>query len=117
MLVRQQEVMAGIAKEKDQLRPYLDQWEGLRADTRAQLRAGRAGEIMAALETVAEGIQARHAEMFGADESAVARGGSGGQAGAPNGPAGAKPPGGDGAKPDPQAPDLSQMINIYRAMQ
>jgi hypothetical protein len=116
MLTRQQEVMTAIAQEKSGLRPYLDQWEGLQAETRARLRAGRPGEILQALENVAQGIQARHAEMFGADEIA----GTGTRSAGPS--AGVKPDGGksgdgDASKDQAQAPDLSQMINIYRALQ
>ncbi|MDB6036127.1 MAG: hypothetical protein JWM16_6465 [Verrucomicrobiales bacterium] len=104
MLARQQEIMGAIAKEKGELKPYLDQWEALQPEVRAKLRAGRPGEILEALETVAQGIQARHQEMFGADDPATAAGASGKQAG------------GDPAKTEKQ-PDLSQMINIYRALQ
>jgi hypothetical protein len=110
MLARQQDVMAAIALEKSGLRPYLDQWESLQTEMRAQLRAGRPGEILQALETVAQGIQARHAEMFGADEMS-------GNRSAPSAAGGAKPADGEMAKDPPTAPDLSQMINIYRAMQ
>lgn len=109
MLVRQHEVMAAIAKEKSGLRPYLDQWEGLKPETRAQFRAGRAGEILSALEVVAQGIQARHAEMFGADEAAAASAPAASQPGQPSGDA--------AGKAAAETPDLSQMINIYRAMQ
>jgi hypothetical protein len=102
MLARQQEILAAIAGEKAELRPYLDQWEGLQADARAGMRAGRPGEILEALETVAQGIQARHQAMFGADDA---------------GAQGAAGTGGQPQKPDAKEPDLSQMINIYRAMQ
>ncbi|MEO7424907.1 MAG: hypothetical protein ABI036_06960 [Fibrobacteria bacterium] len=112
MLARQQDVMSAIALEKSGLRPYLDQWEGLQSEMRAQLRAGRPGEILQALETVAQGIQARHAEMFGADEMSGL-----GNRSAPSAAGGAKPADGGIAKDPPSAPDLSQMINIYRAMQ
>jgi hypothetical protein len=93
MLARQQEIMAAIAREKAELRPYLDQWEGLPAAERARLRSGRPGEILDALEAVARGIQARHQAMFGDDGSAAAK-------------AGEEPP-----------RDLSQMINLYRGLQ
>ena len=109
MLARQQEIMGAIAKEKGELKPYLDQWEALQPEVRAKLRAGRPGEILEALETVAQGIQARHQEMFGADDPASATGA------APTGASG-KQAGGDPAKTEKQ-PDLSQMINIYRALQ
>jgi len=65
LLTRQGEIMAAIAREKGELKPYLDQWEGLPAPERARLRAGRPGEILDALEGVAKGIQARHQAMFG----------------------------------------------------
>ena len=93
MLARQQEIMAAIAREKGELKPYLDQWEGLPAAERARLRAGRPGEILDALEAVAHGIQARHQAMFGDDGAS------------------AKP-----AKEEPPQ-DLSQMINLYRGLQ
>ena len=82
-----------IAREKGELKPYLDQWEGLPAAERARLRAGRPGEILDALEAVAHGIQARHQAMFGDDGAS------------------AKP-----AKEEPPQ-DLSQMINLYRGLQ
>jgi hypothetical protein len=94
MLVRQGEIMAAIAREKGDLKPYLDQWEGLPAPERARLRAGRPGEILDALEGVAKGIQARHQAMFGDDGSA------------PASAANVEPP-----------RDLSQMINLYRGLQ
>lgn len=93
MLARQNEIMAAIAREKGELKPYLDQWEGLPAQERARLRAGRPGEILDGLETVAKGIQARHQAMFGDDGSAPAA-----------------------AKEEPPR-DLSQMINLYRGLQ
>lgn len=94
MLARQQEIMAAIAREKGELKPYLDQWEGLPAGERAKLRAGRPGEILDALEQVAKGIQARHQAMFGGDDAS-------------------------GAKPATEEPprDLSQTINLYRGLQ
>jgi hypothetical protein len=92
MLARQNEIMAAIAREKGELKPYLDQWEGLPAPERARLRAGRPGEILDALEGVAKGIQARHQAMFGDDGSAPA------------------------AQEEPPR-DLSQMINLYRGLQ
>ncbi|MDB5051123.1 MAG: hypothetical protein JWO30_4194 [Fibrobacteres bacterium] len=102
MLARQQEILAAIAKEKGELRPFLDQWEGLQPEARAGLRAGRPGEILEALETVAQGIQARHQAMFGAEDAgAQAAPGQGGQP----------------QQPAAKEPDLSQMINIYRSMQ
>jgi hypothetical protein len=95
MLARQQEIMAAIAREKGELRPYLDQWEGLDPEARKRLRAGRPGEILEALESVAQGIAARHQAMFGAED----------------GTAGGKP-----AEPAKEQ-DLSQMINLYRGLQ
>ena len=93
MLARQQEIMAAIAREKGDLKPYLDQWEALPAQERALLRAGRPGEILDALEAVAKGIQARHQAMFGGDDGA----------------------GGKGKEEPPR--DLSQTINLYRGLQ
>jgi hypothetical protein len=95
LLARQQGIMAAIAREKAELKPFLDQWEKLEAGERAALRAGRPGEILDALEAVARGIQARHQAMFGDDGS---------------GPAAAK------AQEEPPR-DLSQMINLYRGLQ
>jgi len=94
LLARQGEIMAAIAREKGELKPYLDQWEGLPAPERARLRAGRPGEILDALEGVAKGIQARHQAMFGDDGSAPS----------------------SAAKEEPPR-DLSQMINLYRGLQ
>ncbi len=93
MLVRQQEIMAAIAREKGDLKPYLDQWEALPAPERANLRLGRPGEILDALEGVAKGIQARHQAMYGGDEG-----------------------GASGGKEEPPR-DLSQTINLYRGLQ
>jgi uncharacterized protein (DUF885 family) len=101
MLARQQEIMVSIAMEKGELRPFLDQWEGLEQGERARLRAGRPGEILESLETVAKAIQARHQEMFGADETDPKGAGAGGKS----------------SKEAEKQPDLSQMINIYRALQ
>ena len=92
MLTRQQEIMAAIAREKGELRPYLDQWEALPANERALLRAGRPGEILDSLEAVAKGIQARHQAMFGGDDAS-----------------------GKGKEEPPR--DLSQTINLYRGLQ
>jgi len=94
MLARQGEIMSAIAREKGELKPYLDQWEGLPSPERARLRAGRPGEILDALEGVAKGIQARHQAMFGDDGSTPAA----------------------AAKEEPPR-DLSQMINLYRGLQ
>lgn len=112
MLAKQQEILAAISMEKSGLRPFLDQWESLSATERARLRAGRPGEILDALEAVANTIQARHQAMFGADDAAL---GSAPSAG--TGPSGATPSAGSGK--DSQAPetDLSQRINIYRGLQ
>lgn len=94
LLARQRDIMDAIAREKAELRPYLDQWEGLPAEERARLRAGRPGEILDGLESVARAIQERHQAMFGDDGSGTAR------------PA---------AEPAPR--DLSQTINLYRGLQ
>lgn len=94
MLARQQEIMAAIAREKGELRPYLDQWEGLATDERARLRAGRPGEILDSLEQVANGIQSRHQAMFGADDTTAGK-----------------------AAQDDAPRDLSQTINLYRGLQ
>ncbi|MDB5102527.1 MAG: hypothetical protein JWP91_216 [Fibrobacteres bacterium] len=107
MLTRQQEILTAIAREKSALRPYLDQWEALKPEERTALRAGRPGEILESLESVAQTIQARHQEMFGADDPA-----NPGPPGAQGAPAGS-PQAKDAAK----EPDLSQMINIYRGLQ
>jgi len=108
MLARQREIMARIADEKSELRPYLDQWEKLDSESRSRLRRGRPGEILDALEAVAKGIHARHEAMFGGD-------------GTVPGDAGAAPAAGTAAKDAPGeasgAPDLSQVINIYRSLQ
>ncbi len=100
LMTRQQDVMASISREKEALRPYLDQWEALKPEERQQLRNGRAGEILADLETVAKSIQAKHQEMFGGEDAAPGAGTEGGAKDAPAKPA-----------------DLSQTINIYRALQ
>jgi hypothetical protein len=95
MLARQQEIMAAIAREKGELKPYLDHWDMLPPEGRARLRMGRPGEILDALEAVARGIQARHQAMFGDDGS-----------------------GASAAKGKEEPPrDLSQMINLYRGLQ
>ena len=111
MLAKQQEILAAIGREKGGLRPFLDQWEGLPAAERARLRAGRPGEILDALEAVANAIQARHQAMFGADDalgSAPSAGTAPSLAGSSAGP---------GGNPPAQEPDLSQRINIYRGLQ
>jgi len=112
MLSRQGEILTAIAREKGELRPYLDQWEGLPADVRAKLRSGRPGEILESLESVAKTIQARHQEMFGADEAA----------GNPAGPAGSQSPQGQGTQGGEDGTaskeqDLSQRIHLYRGLQ
>jgi hypothetical protein len=64
------------------------------------------------LETVAQAIQARHQEMFGADDAAP---GSAPSAGRPaTGTAASGGSRDDAASPEP---DLSQRINIYRGLQ
>jgi hypothetical protein len=105
MLSRQQEILASIAREKGDLKPFLDQWEALPAGERARLRAGKPGEILEALETVAQTIQSRHQQMFGAEDASL----------------GAAPPAG-GAQAQagtdkPAEPDLSQRIHLYRGLQ
>ncbi|HKP95458.1 MAG TPA: hypothetical protein VJ385_06850 [Fibrobacteria bacterium] len=119
MLTRQQEILAAIAREKGELRPYLDQWEAMRPEARAGMRSGRPGEILDALESVAQGIQARHQEMFGADEPVAGTGNAAGAAaqGAAAQGAGAQGAGKEAAQGPAKEPDLSQMINIYRALQ
>jgi transposase len=101
LMTRQADVMAAIAREKSELRPFLDQWEGLKPEVRQELRNGKAGDILTALETVAKSIQAKHQEMFGEDLGAATPGQGGAEGG--------------GAEAKPQ--DLSQTINIYRALQ
>lgn len=101
LMSRQGEVLQAIGREKAGLRPYLDRWEQLPADERGAHRQGEAGSILAALEAVAQGIQARHQEMFGEDP---------GGAGKPDQP-------GQGAAADTAPPqDLSQTINLYRGL-
>ena len=102
-MTRQGEVLSSIAREKADLRPYLDQWEGLKPEVRQQLRDGKAGQILLALEDVAKGIQAKHQEMFGAEDTGVS-GGAVGNAGASQ-------------ESVAKQPDLSQTINAYRALQ
>lgn len=109
MMASQQEVLAAIAREKAELKPYLDRWEGLRPEQRTRLRQGKAGEILDALEGVAKGIAARHQDWFGEDPG----GAPAARPGAPGAAAGQA--GAEGAAA--QAPDLSQTINIYRALQ
>ena len=105
MLSRQQEILASIAREKGGLKPYLDQWEALPAEERARLRAGRPGEILEALETVAQTIQSRHQQMFGAEDASM-------------GSAGQTQPGAAGNASGAAAePDLSQRIHLYRGLQ
>lgn len=110
LMTRQQEIMAAISKEKEGLRPYLDRWEALPPDERQQLRNGKAGEILGALEAVAKSIQSKHQEMFGGEDAGASAGGSDGSGGS-----GGKS--GQGAKEAAKPADLSQTINIYRALQ
>ena len=112
MLARQQEILAAIALEKGGLRPFLDQWESLPAAERARLRAGRPGEILDALEAVAQAIQARHQEMFGADDARM-----GSAPAARTSTTDSAAAGGSGQEAPSQEPDLSQRINIYRGLQ
>jgi len=102
LMARQGEVLQSIGREKAALRPYLDQWERLPAEERGAHRRGEAGRILEALEAVAQGIQARHQEMFGEDPGAARPG-----QGKPDADAGA-----EGAPPR----DLSQTINLYRGL-
>jgi hypothetical protein len=113
MMASQQEVLADIAREKAGLRPYLDQWEALQPDQRSRLRLGKAGEILDALEGVAQGIAARHQDWFGADPGGVpaARPDAIGAAAKAADPASA------GKESPAPGTDLSQTINIYRALQ
>lgn len=113
MLARQQEILAAIGREKGGLRPFLDEWEGLPAAERARLRAGRPGEILDALETVAQAIQARHQEMFGVDDAAPGTAASQGN----STPAATDSSGGSGDSAASRETDLSQRINIYRGLQ
>jgi hypothetical protein len=113
MLSRQQEILASIAREKEELRPFLDQWEALPAAERSKLRAGRPGEILESLESVAQTIQARHQDMFGGDPAAGLPAASGPGTSAP----GSTPQGGAGAQAGGSEADLSQRINIYRGLQ
>jgi hypothetical protein len=99
LMARQGEVLEAIGREKAELRPYLDRWEQLPADERGTYRQGDAGRILDALEAVAQGIQARHQEMFGED------------------PGAAKPEPGKPQAPAPAPPqDLSQTIKFYRGL-
>lgn len=100
LMARQGEVLQAIGREKAELRPYLDRWEQLPADERGAHRQGEAGRILDALEAVAQGIQARHQEMFGEDPGA-ARPAPGNQ--------------GTGAEAAPPQ-DLSQTIKFYRGL-
>ena len=98
LMARQGEVLQAIGREKAELRPYLDQWEQLPPEARGALRKGEAGEILDALEAVAQGIAARHQEMFGED------------------PGAAKPAQGEAKSGDEPPQDLSQTINFYRGL-
>jgi hypothetical protein len=101
LMAGQQEVLLAIAREKAELKPHLDRWEMLRPDERARLREGKAGEILDALEAVAQSIAARHKDWFGDDGSLAQE---------PSKDAGA-------GKKDEQPPqDLSQTINMYRGL-
>jgi hypothetical protein len=113
LLGRQQAVTVTIAREKAELRPYLDQWEALEPDERRKLREGKPGEIQEALETVAQAIQARHQEWFGSDAEPPGTAPPAGSGPAATGEAGtAADESGKG-----QAGDLSQLINLYRSLQ
>jgi hypothetical protein len=103
LLVKQQEVTSAIAGEKAGLRPYLDQWEALAPPERETLRAGRPGEILASLEEVAQAIHARHQDWFGSDAGPTPGPGPSGAPASGDAPAG--------------QPDLTQLINLYRAQQ
>ena len=108
LLAGQQEVLQAIAREKAGLKPYLDAWEKLDPARRGELRKGEAGSILDALEAVAKGIQARHADWFGEEPANGTAGDAaqGGQAGSKGGQAD-----GNGGQ------DLSQTINFYRSLQ
>lgn len=105
LLASQQDVLLAIAREKAELKPHLDRWELLQPELRSQLRKGKAGEILDALEAVAQGIQARHQDWFGAEpgDTPTPKAGSADQTA--------------GKDAGEAAPDLSQTINIYRSLQ
>jgi hypothetical protein len=97
LLQKQQQVYVDIAGQMAEIKPLLNQWESLPAPEREKLRQGKAGEILAALEDVAQAIQKRHKEMFGGDAEA---------------------PAADGAEKPAEGPvDISQRINLYRGLQ
>jgi hypothetical protein len=96
LLNRQQAVYVDIAGQMAEIKPLLNRWEALEAGERERLRQGKAGEILAELEKIAQAIQARHKDMFGGDAKS-------GEAG--SGAAAAEPA------------DLSQKINLYRGLQ
>lgn len=93
LLQKQQAVYVDIASQTADIKPLLTRWEALPAEERERLRKGKAGEILAALETVAQAIQARHKEMFGGDAGAAEE------------------------KSGDAPADLSQKINLYRGLQ
>jgi len=90
------------ADRKAELKSYLDRWQALEPSERERLRQGKAGEILAAMDAVANAIQGRHQDWFGAELPAAGA--------APAKDAGSADKGGE-------AGDLSQMINIYRGLQ
>ena len=102
LLARQQAVLSEIADRKAELKSYLDRWQALEPSERERLRQGKAGEILAAMDAVANAIQGRHQDWFGAELPAAGA--------APAKDAGSADKGGE-------AGDLSQMINIYRGLQ
>jgi hypothetical protein len=93
LLQRQQAVYVDIAGQMAELKPLLTKWEGLRPEVREKLRQGKPGEILTALETVAQSIQGRHKEMFGGE------------------------PGDKTAEKPDEGADLSQRLNLYRGLQ
>lgn len=100
LMAGQQDVLMSIAREKAELKPYLDEWEKLAPEERGRLRQGKAGEILDALETVARGIQARHQDWFGEDPGTEK----------------AKPAGEAGKPAAAEAQDISQKIKLYRGL-
>jgi transposase len=102
LITKQAEILASISREKSELRPFLDQWEGLQPEERRRLRAGKAESILADLENIAHSIQAKHQKMFGEEENT-------------NTSAGTSP--GSNQAGEAKQPNLSQTINIYRSLQ
>jgi hypothetical protein len=103
LLQRQQAVYVDIAGQMAEIKPLLNEWEALQPAERERLRQGKPGEILAALEDVAQAIQKRHREMFGGEAPAAAAAEGGAQAADP-------------AKSEGPV-DISQRINLYRGLQ